>query len=274
MRRHPFIWKSFVSFLVLLSFVALALTGSVLYIAPAGRIANWSSWTFGALQKEDWQAIHTVIATLFLVGGVVHLILNWPVLRAYLRMRLASGARRHRELLAAVGLAAGLVAISIGDLPPAAQVMDWGEAIKTSWGTNGNEPPVPHAELLSVAKLAELRQTPVNTFIEQLGRNGISATPESTLAQLAVAGEVAPSQVYQQMTAGLETSSHVAAVSGSGYGRKSVEELAAQLNVPVGVALERLRLHGVSAEADSNVRAVAIAHGKLPADLAALITAQ
>ena len=35
-----FHWKVFVSFYVVFSFVALALSGIVLYVAPPGRIAN------------------------------------------------------------------------------------------------------------------------------------------------------------------------------------------------------------------------------------------
>ncbi len=108
----------------------------------------------------------------------------------------------------------------------------------------------------------------------RLGKSGIAARAETTLAQIAAERGVAPSVVYQQMTTGLDdAAAHLPAASGSGYGRKSVEELAVQLRVPLNVALDRLRQHGVIADADSNVRAVAIAHGKLPTDLAAVITA-
>lgn len=114
------------------------------------------------------------------------------------------------------------------------QVMDMGETIKASWSDDGNEPPVPHAELLSIGRLAELRQVPAAT---------------------------------------LEPRSHEALPSG-GYGRRTVRELAAQLNVASDVALQRLRTKGIAAGADSNVREVAIAHGKLPTDLAAIVAAR
>lgn len=273
MPRQPFIWKTFVSFLVLLSFAALALTGLVLYIAPAGRIANWSEWTFGALQKAQWQAIHTMLAAVFLAAGVFHLILNWPVLRAYLRMRLSSGARRQREWVAATVVAAGLVGISVAGLPPAAQVMEFGETVKTSWGTNGNEPPVPHAELLSVAKLAEVRRIPIDRLLENLGNAGFTATKETTLAQIAASRNIAPSVVYKAMIAETDPTAHAPTATGGGYGRKTVEELSAQLQVPPEAALARLREAGIAATPQSNVREIAISHGKLPTDLVAIITA-
>ena len=59
--RKPFSWKPFTSFFILLSFVVLLLSGVVLYVAPPGRIANWTQWQFG-LDKEQWQALHTVFA--------------------------------------------------------------------------------------------------------------------------------------------------------------------------------------------------------------------
>jgi hypothetical protein len=29
---------------------------------PPGRIANWSCWAFGALDKANWQAVHPIFA--------------------------------------------------------------------------------------------------------------------------------------------------------------------------------------------------------------------
>jgi hypothetical protein len=271
MRRHRFIWKSFVSFLVLLAFGGLAVTGSVLYVAPAGRVSNWSQWTLFVLTKEQWQALHTVLSATFLVAAVFHLILNWPVLKAYLRMKLATGRPRRRELLAATGAATMLTAIAIADLPPARQVMDAGEMLKTQWSEDGNEPPVPHAELLSIARLAELRKLPASTMVANLQKAGFTATGDATLAQVAAQHSVSPSEAYKAMTAGLESGAAQPVLPSGGYGRKTVRELADQIGVPPQIALERLRAGGIVAEIDSNVREIAIAHGKLPADLASMM---
>jgi hypothetical protein len=78
--------------------------------------------------------------------------------------------------------------------------------------------------------------------------------------------------VYKTMITGLETPASQPLPSG-GYGRKTVRELAEQLDVTTGIAVERLRAKGIAADADSNVREVAIAHGKLPTDLAAIVAA-
>jgi len=55
-----FHWKVFVSFYVVFSFLALGGVGAiVLYVAPPGRIANWSVWQLLLLSKAQWQAVHT-----------------------------------------------------------------------------------------------------------------------------------------------------------------------------------------------------------------------
>ena len=98
---RKFHWKVFVSFYVVFSFLALAVSGIVLYVAPPGRIANWSIWTLGALSKAQWQAVHTIVALLFIVAAGFHLYFNWKVLMAYLRSKLAEGLRMKWELAGA-----------------------------------------------------------------------------------------------------------------------------------------------------------------------------
>jgi len=72
-----FHWRAFVTLYVTLSFVLLAASGIVLYVAPPGRVANWSRWTLGALDRHGWQAVHTVFALLFVLAGAFHLWFNW-----------------------------------------------------------------------------------------------------------------------------------------------------------------------------------------------------
>ena len=64
-----FQWRAFVTLFVTLSFLLIAASGIVLYVAPPGRVAHWSVWTLGGLDKEGWQAVHTVFAFLFVLAG-------------------------------------------------------------------------------------------------------------------------------------------------------------------------------------------------------------
>ena len=74
MASKNFSFKTFTSFILAWSFLALIISGAVLYVAPAGRIANWTRWQLIILTKEQWQAVHTLAAIVFLIGGLFHLL--------------------------------------------------------------------------------------------------------------------------------------------------------------------------------------------------------
>jgi hypothetical protein len=78
-RKIAFYWRAFVTFYVILSFVVIAASGLVLFISPPGRVANWSQWTFGGLQKA-----------------------NWRVTLNYLRRKVGEGLHRGKEMGLAV----------------------------------------------------------------------------------------------------------------------------------------------------------------------------
>ncbi|MCX6550526.1 MAG: DUF4405 domain-containing protein [Acidobacteria bacterium] len=190
---RKFHWKVFVSFYVVLSFLALAVSGIVLYVAPPGRISNWSVWRLVALSKAQWQSVHTIFALIFIVAAGFHLFFNWKVLMAYLRSKLVEGVRMKWELVSAGAAALLLVTFSVAGLPPFSSVMAFGEEVKNSWSTPATEPPVPHAELLTVEKLAETVMIPTEKIIANLGRQGIAvASPRVTVQQLAERNKLTP----------------------------------------------------------------------------------
>ena len=95
-RKDGFYWRAFVTFYVIFSFVVIAASGLVLFLSPPGRVANWSQWSFGALLKSDWQAVHTVFALLFLAAAAFHIYFNWRVILNYIRLKVGEGLHRGR----------------------------------------------------------------------------------------------------------------------------------------------------------------------------------
>jgi hypothetical protein len=162
-----FQWRAFVALGLTLGFLALAVSGIVLYVAPPGRVANWARWTLGALDRHQWQALHTAFALVFLVAGAFHLWFNVRALVFYVRSRIAEGARLRRELVAAGAAAAAVATLTLADLPPFSSVLDAGEAARSSWSSAGGEPPVPHAELLTLERLAATTQGPARPHARQ-----------------------------------------------------------------------------------------------------------
>jgi hypothetical protein len=264
-----FQWRAFVALGLTLGFLALAVSGIVLYVAPPGRVANWARWTLGALDRHQWQALHTAFALVFLVAGAFHLWFNVRALVFYVRSRLAEGARLRRELVAAGAAAAAVASLTLADLPPFSSVLDAGEAAKSSWSSPGGEPPVPHAELLTLERLAATTQVPLDRMLANLEAAGIGgASARSTIAALASAHRLPPSEVWTRLK-GAEKPRGIPA--GGGYGSKTVSEVCAQLEIPVDEGLARLRGRGIEAGGDSPMKALAERHGRRPHDLVEIL---
>jgi hypothetical protein len=266
-----FHWKVFVSFYVVFSFLALAVSGIVLYVAPPGRIANWSVWQLLFLSKAQWQAVHTIVALLFLVAGGFHIYFNWKVLLAYLKSKLQAGIRMKRELAAASLAGAVILAVSITGVPPFGTVMDVGEDIKNSWSTTSSEPPVPHAELMTVAKLSETVKIPAEKAMANLEQQGITVTqPTMTVQQIADANRMTPQQVYQKIQSE-DAKPKVNPAEGGGWGRMNVGQVCERYSVPVDTGVARLKAAGFEASATTMVRELATARGKTPIEITKII---
>ena len=267
-------WKVFVSFSVVFSFLALAVSGIVLYVAPPGRIANGSVWQLLLLSKAQWQAIHTIVALAVLVAAGFHIYFNWKVLVAYVKSKLQAGIRMKRELAAASLTGLAILAVSISGVPPFGTVMDVGEDIKNSWSTTANEPPVPHAELMTVAKLSETVKIPTETALANLEKQGITvSTPTMTVQQIADENKLTPQQVYQKIQSD-DAKPKVSLAEGGGWGRMTVGQVCERANVPVDEGVARLRAAGIEATAAAAVRELATARGKSPIDIAKLIAGE
>jgi hypothetical protein len=264
----------FVSFYIVFSFLALAMSGIVLYVAPPGRIANWSVWRLLLLTKAQWQAVHTIVALAFLVAAGFHIYFNWKVLVAYLKSKLQAGIRMKRELAAASLTGAAILAVSITGMPPFGTVMDVGEDIKNSWSTTASEPPIPHAELMTVEKLAETVKIPAEKVLANLEKQGVKVSrPAMTVQQIADENTLTPQQVYQKIQSD-DAKPKVSLAEGGGWGRMNVQQVCDRFNVPLDAGVARLQAAGIAATASTAIRELATARGKTPIDIATIIVGE
>jgi hypothetical protein len=270
----PFSWRAFVTFYVVLSFLVIALTGIVLFITPPGRIANWSDWRFLGFSKSQWQTVHTVFSFIFVVAASFHLFFNWRVILGYLAKRLNEGIKKGRELAAAATIGVVVFVMAADHLPPFSTLMVWGEGIKNSWSTPATEPPVPHAELLTVARLAGEMKLPADELMRRLTHAGIA--PDSsgiTLGELASHYSLTPKQVYDR--AGIQPpATATPSGGGPGYGRKTVAMLCEEAGITVDEGVARLTASGFAAEPGTTIRTIAQEAGTSPAGIVDIIKGQ
>ena len=103
--KKKFFWKSFVSFSLVWSFLIILISGIVLYIAPPGRVSNWTNWMLFGFTKGQWQAMHTLFSLSFVILSVFHLIVfNWKVFWFYIMTKTSSQLNKKKELLISLAL--------------------------------------------------------------------------------------------------------------------------------------------------------------------------
>lgn len=196
----PFRGRIFISFLLCTSGLAMIASGLVLYVMPEGRIAYWNDWHLLGLAKEQWGSVHTILSLVFFLSAAVHLWYNWRTLLHYLRNRLQGAMMRRRELVSALVLTLALLHGSIVGYAPFGTVMTLGKAAKGSWYAGEDvKPPFAHAELMPLRQLTGKIDVSLRGALEVLAEQGLDASGESTLKELAAQADRSPAEIFETM---------------------------------------------------------------------------
>lgn len=267
---RPFHWRAFVTFSVVMMFLVIAMTGIVLFITPPGRIANWSEWRLLGFSKAQWQTVHTVFSFIFVVTASVHLFFNWKVILGYLARKYRDGINKRRELGASLTAGVIILVMAAAGVPPFSSLMAWGEDLKNGWAAS--EPPVPHAELLTLTRLAGEMQLPPDRVMQMLAAHGLVADSAGmTVRDLARKYDLTPKQVYDRIPgAGNATGKRVAG-TGPGYGRKTVQMVCEEEGIDTPAALARLTAAGITSDGSMSIRSLSQSAGKTPVEIVGII---
>ncbi|MBA4406908.1 hypothetical protein C0389_06505 [bacterium] len=270
--KKKFNFRGFLSLYIALSFLIMTLSGIVLYLSPAGRIANWSNWRLLGLLKSQWQAVHTIFTFIFVVAILFHLFFNWRPLIAYLRMKIGTAVLPRKEMLGASILALLIFIMTVNGITPFSSVMTFGESLKDSWSSTSSEPPIPHAEEQSIVKFAETIKVPTDKLIGQLSSKGIKVENESsTIKEISAQNNIAPSDIYKIVKETSDKPINVPA-EGRGYGRKTIEQICTEQKISTDEGLNRLRAKGIKADKEEKLKDVAARNNLVPMDIANTIT--
>lgn len=256
-----------VSVVISFAFLALALSGLMLFLSPPGRIANWTNWTLLGLRKSEWAAVHIWFGTIFLLVTAFHVFFNWRPLVSYFKSRVTRQLSWRREWTAGLALC-GLVALgTLAAVPPFSSLLAWNERFKESWDTPVAAAPIPHAELLTLAELAEKAGVPLETAVSRLESRGIRpASADVVVQQIADAAGRAPQEIFDFIrTASGESGEHTprtGSAAGGGLGWKTLAQYCAEQGIAVDVALSRLQAKGFTAEPGLTLREIAQKNGQ------------
>ena len=268
-RPAKFNKKAFFSFLTVFIWLILIVTGIVLYFSPPGRIAHWVEWRFLGLTKENWQAIHTLFSFTFIIVGAFHLYFNWVVFWNYLKSKVQTGIKMQRELIVSSVLILMMFLLIILEIPPFQTVMDIGEDLSNSWSNPQTEPPIPHAELLTLPEFARQTRQDFQQLNHQLRMAGIRQVDSFiTIKDIAEENDLTPQELLEKIinSAGKESTYY------PGYGRKTISEISISLNLDENLVMERLHKNNIQFEKTEILKDIAERYDLKPVDLVNIIT--
>jgi len=271
-------YRAMTSLVTTWSFVVATVTGVVLYITPQGRIANWVVWELGTLTKEAWGELHIIFSIVFVVVGVAHLIYNWKPFKNYMAERARGHVHIKRTVYGSLAIVGVFFVLSLNALPPASWIFDLEDTIKNSWIVSSEyEPPFGHAEDVSLAGFAKRQFIDLDEALAALKKVGIEVPQrQMKLKDIAVLNSITPMDIYQvikplerrpKMKVNAKPTDIEAQFAGTGIGRKTVAQMAADLKMDTETAQARLKIAGVEAAGDDKMKTIAEAHDLEAIDL-------
>ncbi|MBF0355304.1 MAG: DUF4405 domain-containing protein [Alphaproteobacteria bacterium] len=280
--------RGLVSFLVTGGFLVMTVTGLVLYVVPPGRVANWIDWTLWGLSKDQWGDVHITFSLMFVLAGIVHLVFNWKPFMHYLGTKLKGHLAMRWEGGATFAVLILMVVGTLVPWPPFTQILALNEMLRESWSTGADaEPPFGHAEEVTLPSLASKMRFDADEALSALRQAGLKVeNTGSSVRQIADANKRSPAEVYaiisggakrqaaQPSMGGLSAEEIDARFAGTGVGRKTVAQAAADGGITPELALSRLTQAGIEAKADERLKDIAARAGNREAmDLFKIILA-
>lgn len=252
--KNKFSWRAFISFGLTYSFIIIIISGIILYMSPPGRYANWVNWKILGSTKAGWQALHTVFSFTFVILSVFHLFtINWKTFLSYLKSKKQSGVNKKWEFYISTVL---ILVFSFGiiySIPPFKSVMDFGKYLTESWEKVEDEPPIPHAELLTLVELAgQMKLSSAEEITRKLTIYEIKFNNTGqTLQEIAKINETTPLEIYKQISKKSGTQQQ-----GSGIGRKNIETFAVEVGKTPDEVMKILQENGIKAEKGQTLREI------------------
>ncbi|RXJ65918.1 hypothetical protein CRV08_13885 [Halarcobacter ebronensis] len=258
--------KKITSLTMLLSMFFMIFTGLILFIAPPGRVANWSNWQILGLSKHDYAYIHSTFMVLFIIMTILHLFYNWKPITSYMRNSLKQMVVFTKDMLVAVVLTLLFLIGSIVQFPPFSNFLSFGDSLKNSWEKDYGTAPYSHAELSSLKNFAKQQGYDLTKCEEILKTNNFRYETSQSLAQIAAINGVSPQYLFDLLSKSFQKEGEKT-IPLTGLGRKTITEVAQTLQITPEEFISQLKSIGIEAQADEKFKSVVEKYDLSPMDV-------
>lgn len=125
--------KKVISLTMLLSMIIMTYTGIILFIAPPGRVANWSNWELFFMSKEEFANLHTTFMFLFVVATIFHVYYNFKPMLSYMKNKAKELVVFTNEMIVAFIITVIFIVGTLVSFPPFSSFLKMGDTLKNSW---------------------------------------------------------------------------------------------------------------------------------------------
>ena len=247
------------SLTTLLSFILLIITSIVLYITPQGKIAFWANWDYWGLGKEEWGALHTNLGLLFLIAGIIHTILNWKPIMAYLKNKAKAFKMFTPDFNIALAITLIITMMTLFNLPPINAIQTFNHSLKETAAEKYGNPPYGHAEASSLKSFCRRTGLDLKDAIRKLEKAELqSISADSTLAEIAQANDMTPQQVYDAIKPAppKRGDKEMPMKPGMGFGRKSLSGVCTTYGLDVTSTIQGLAGLGIEAASEWSMKEI------------------
>jgi len=283
-KNKIFKWRAFTSVLTALSFIAMIFTGVILFVTPPGRFANWTGWTLIALTKHQWGGLHICFGLIFAIASAFHVYFNWKPLVNYFRNKVNRSFAWRADWALALVIFVVVFVGTLGDIAPFSTVLAWNESIKHGWETPVQRAPIPHAESLTLAGVANyIHDVNLDAVVANLNAEGIEVAlddVEVVFGELAEAYNMTPIQLFEiavghsgyagygyqcaDAPGGGGSGGGHGRGSGGGFGRLTLKQYCDQMGLDTIASVEMLKKAGFEATPEMTIRAITETAGAHP----------
>lgn len=147
--------------------------------------------------------------------------------------------------------------------------MVFGEEIANSWVSPKEEPPIPHAELLTLVDLTTKLQLQLTPVLERLHARGI--TPDSNTIQIGDLAEKYDMTAKELFVIISPQKIKPVIAEGMGFGRKTISQICEQYDIPLEDGMRRLKEKSIEATLENNLRDLADKYRMTPIDVVKIV---
>ena len=244
-----------------ISFLVMVYTGVMLFIAPHGKVANWSNWELWGLSKTEYGNIHVTSMVVLVFFFVWHMYYNWKPLMSYMKNKASGFTVTKKEFLIAFALNIIFIGGTLALVQPFSGFLTLEENIKMMWTDEYGEPPYGHAEESSLNVFCTRLAIDCAKAKDILRKNSITFGEKESIGDIARKNQTTPNAIYQMIKQD-ETSPAIIQHSESNsppmLGKRTLSELADEGYIRLERALQYLQAKNISnLSANTQIKTIA-----------------